>query len=237
MQATGNDQNEADLFADMVASLTREVPAPQMSVKERRAILDRAAGAFLRAAAELAAFDGVCVREVVDKAAAFRSENLPAPIQAPALSEEYAKLLYARRAAGASPVIRSHPDIADPDGAPLFAFGRHGLPTRPARLLPHEIARMSESLVAMVADLELLAVAARRAASGKLSQVANSRMLLAGALVRTFDTFGLTATGSPEGFAAHCMRKLLDARGDRGSGLQALQKAVAAARSENGREK
>lgn len=162
--------------------------------------------------------DGVCVMRIAKEAASNVSRQV-SELSAP------------------KPWTYAHQTVASVAGAHYprpggkFAFGRHGLPKRPSIA---KVDEYSTTLQGMVADLELLALASARAAKADISDPVDSRSLLAGALVETFTAFDMVATGSPDGLAAFCMTEILTARGDAGSGLDALQKAIARRNSENG---
>ncbi|MCB1636995.1 MAG: hypothetical protein KDI51_20570, partial [Xanthomonadales bacterium] len=116
----------------------------------------------------------------------------------------------------------NHPDRIDG----RFSFGRHGLSRTHVDALSREGNTSWQAMREMVHDLNLIAVAAQRSASGTLKNPGDHRRLLAKGIVDTMKVFGLKPTTTPEGIGAVLMRELLAARGDGGSGLQAFQEVV-----------
>lgn len=228
----GGDPARAEPFARMIEGLAREVPAPRYVVKERRRLTEQAATALRNAADALARLDGICCDEITARAAAYRSDFGPRNNPHPFGSEAYAGHIYSESQRTLSEsALRNHPPI----GEQHFAFGRHGMPMHPDKTRSSKN-RARDSLRGMVADLELLAIAATRAAGGNLQNPVNSLEVLARRLIDTLDVFGMRATGTPNGLADQCMRAILEARGDGGSGLDTLRREISNRLSENGAE-
>ena len=218
VRSTGRCEFDATIFAFRIAALAQELPAPIYTVKERRERLRRLATAAGKAAEELGHLDGVSVMRLVKEAA----KNTTNTVQT----------LHDRKPWTYAHMIVGNNAQFHPRGPEKFMFGRHGLPVKPSITDVHLYAG---TIAGMVADLELLALAAAKSAKAHVSTPVDSRALLAGALVSTFEAFDMVATGTPDGLAAYCMEQLLLVRGDQGSGLDALQKAIAARKnSENG---
>jgi len=209
------------MFALRIAALAQELPAPIYTVKERRERLRRLATAAGKAAEALGHLDGVSVMRLVKQAANNATNQV-------VILDDLKPWTYAHHAVGEN--AGSHLRLR----GGKFMFGRHGLPLKPSIT---DVLEYAGTIAGMVADLELLALAAAKSAKADVSSPIDSRVLLARALVFTFEGFDMEATGTPDGLAAYCMEQILCARGDQGSGLDALQKAIAARKnSENGQE-
>lgn len=223
----GGADDKAPSFARMIESLARAVPAPLYSVKERRRLTQQAATALRNAADALAKLDGVSVTAAAAAAAAYRAEFMMRDNPHPFGSQAYAEHVYAeQRRVQDEPALRNHPPV----GGSRFAFGRHGLPANPARIRPQEL-RTMEAVAAMVADLELLAIGADRAARAELSHPTNSLEVLARSVVDTLHAFDVVPTATLQGLAHHCMQVVMKARGDNtddidAPGYGALRKAI-----------